>query len=105
MTYHGGVTLNAWVEIVVISLLLGNVFNLLGFIATAWAYPKDRLDDVQKDYEGLGLWRSCLKDQDSTELICTNLAGHSSLPGLFTHALTPQVRVHTCVESFDIPTC
>ena len=81
MTVHGAIrpTLNAWIEIVVICLLVGNVFNLLGFIATSWAIPSNI--PTQIDYEGLGLWRYCQQDQTSKELICTNLVGYSPLPG------------------------
>lgn len=79
MTQHGAITLNVWIEIVVIGLLIGNVFNLLGFIATSWAIPLDL--SVQIEYEGLGLWRLCQKDPESSALLCINLAGNSSLPG------------------------
>ena len=79
MTYHGAVTLNAWIEIVIIGFLIGNVFNLLGFIATSWAVPSDI--PIQIEYEGLGLWRYCQKDPVTTGLVCTNLAGYNSLPG------------------------
>ena len=82
MTYHGAVTLNAWIEIVIIGLLIGNVFNLLGFIATSWAVPTDL--EIQIEYEGLGLWRYCQKDPDTTGLVCTNLAGNNHLPGRVT---------------------
>ena len=80
MTYHGAITLNAWIEIVVIGLMIGNVFNLLGFIATSWAVPSDI--EIQIDYEGLGLWRLCLKNQETNELVCTVLAGNNNLPGI-----------------------
>ncbi len=76
--YQGAVTLNTWIEIVLIASLISSVFNLLSFIATSWALPTAQ--EVQVQFEGLGLWKFCLRDTETNALICRNLVTES-IPG------------------------